>query len=192
MVRAAVQRVVTSLLLVATGWVAPASSAQAQTAVTRTVVLHPIRGAYLRIDFNYNFAQALPPFAHEPVLAGKQTARGLIPTVPPTPLLRNITDNELYLKVDHSQDYSVGSSVAYRSRYIGHVLFEDLQVSTARDGTPLHNTVEVSRDRNLLRLSYQLTGAGGERYSYYNWAHPPSFTIYKGPLRIASGTFPFG
>ena len=59
-------------------------------------------------------------------------------------------------------------------------------------GKPLSNTVEVSRDRNLLRLSYQLVGAGGERYTYYNWRSYPSFTIYKGPLRIARGTFPFG
>jgi hypothetical protein len=34
--------------------------------------------------------------------------------MPPTPLLlRNITDNELYLKTDHGRDFSVGSSVTY-------------------------------------------------------------------------------
>ena len=59
-------------------------------------------------------------------------------------------------------------------------------------GPPLRSTVEVSRDKNLLRLKYQLVGAGGEQYAYYNWEKCPSFKIYKGPLRIAGGTFPFG
>jgi hypothetical protein len=59
-------------------------------------------------------------------------------------------------------------------------------------GKPLRSTVEVSRDRNLLRLDYRLVGAGGERYAYYNWRSPPSFRIYKGPVRIGGGTFPFG
>jgi hypothetical protein len=380
MVRLSTQRVALSLLVLVFGSAGPIWSAQAQTPAPRTVALRPAKGPMLRIDFNYNFSNALPPFENEPVLTGKQTARGLIPTVPPTPLLRNITDNELYLKADHSRDFSSGPSVTYQSRYNGHVLFENLKVSTERDGLtipyavhmftyetgcagwlegdsawagdfdldgqtwtlgivdnldgrinagdhlyllrtgsteakaltpvcpvpetlffaghafrlefafkqvaseivleaeltelhpemgklaieadgcrrlrlrcdpltaifedpagtvalpvgtyrvedcvlyhegtqwngpkfveyggslsirsgqtaslrlgkPLSNSVEVSRDRNLLRLSYQLVGAGGERYSYYNWMSPPSFTIHKGPLCIAHGTFPFG
>jgi hypothetical protein len=368
------------LLVLGLGWAERAWPGQAQAPAARTIVLHPTKGPALRIDFDYNFRNALPPFENEPALTGKQTARGLIPTGPPTPVLRNITDNELYLKADHGRDFSVGSSVTYQSRYNGHVLFEDLKVSTEQDslaipytihmftyetgcagwlevesgwagefdldgrkwtlgivdnlngridagdllyltgagsanvtpltpvcpvpetlffagrtfhlafafktvasetvleavltelhppmgqlhletdgcrrlrlrydpltaifddpagtvslpvgsyrvedcvlrdddirwngpkfveygrslsvqagtaaslhlGEPLRSTVEVTRDRNLLRLGYQLVGAGGERYSYYNWASPPSFTIYKGPLRIACGTFPFG
>jgi hypothetical protein len=76
---------------------------------------------------------ALPPFANEPALLGKKTARGLIPTVPPTPILRNITDHELYVKADHNPDFAIGSAVTYPSRYNGHVLFENLQISTERD-----------------------------------------------------------
>jgi hypothetical protein len=363
------------VLVLSPGWALPGWSAQASDPATRTVLLRPAPGPSLRIDFNYNFRNALPPFEKEPAPAGKKTARGTIPTVPPTPFVRNITDEVLYLKVDHGGDFSEGSLVTYQSRYDGHVLFEGLQVTTERGalvipytvhvytyetgcagwflvasgwegeldldgetwtlgivdnldgridgsdllylrgpsklmpvcpapetlffagrtfrldlafksvdaevileaaltefhpergelnveadgsrhlrlrsdrltallddpagtislpvgtyrvedcilgderirwagpkfveygrslsiqsgktasvhlGKPLSNTVEVSRDRNLLRLSYQLVGAGGERYTYYNWRSYPSFTIYKGPLRIARGTFPFG
>jgi hypothetical protein len=74
----------------------------------QTVVLHPAATPPLRIDFNYNFRNALPPFEKEPVFPGKELARGLIPTVPPTPLLRNISDNELYLNLDHLQDFVTG------------------------------------------------------------------------------------
>jgi hypothetical protein len=355
-------------------------SAQGDTPVTQTVVLRPTKGPGLRIDFNYNLSNALPPFENEPALLGKKTARGLIPTVPPTPILRNITDNELYVKADHNPDFSLGSSVTYQSRYDGHVLFENLKVLTERDslaipytirmytyetgcagwfevisgwsgrfdldgeqwtlgivdnldgqiddrdllslstrretqealfirdcpvpqtlffaghtlrlgfsfksmasetvleatlteirpamgqldvktngcshlrlrddgqivllsrptgiislpvgnyrvdncilhsgsnerfppkfvscdrtvsvrpgqtaafsvGAPLSNSVEVSREKNLLRLRHQLTGAAGERYECLDRRNSPSFAIYKGPLKIAGGTFPFG
>ena len=380
MVRRLLQGTVTVLLVLGLGWAGAAWPAQADAPETQTVVLHPTRVAYLRIDFDYNFKNALPPFANEPALTGKKTARGLIPTVPPTPILRNITDNELYVKADHSPDFSLGSSVMYQSRYDGHVLFENLQVSTEQDslaipytirmytyesgcagwfevlsgwsgrfdldgrtwtlgivdnldgqiddrdllslsvsketrealfirdcpvpqtlffaghalhlgfsfkavaseiileatlaeirpamgqldiqaegcshlrlredrqmvllsrpagtislpvgnyrvdncilhsgsnermaprfvscdrtvsirpsqttafsvGAPLRNSVEVSQERNLLRLRHQLTGAAGERYECLDPRNGPSFTIYKGPLKIAGGTFPFG
>ena len=375
MVRTSIQGTVVAVLILSVGWVEPAGSAQAEASATRTVVLRPTPGPSLRINFDYNFRNALPRFENEPALDAKKTARGLIPTVPPTPLLRNLSDNLLYLKVDHGRDFSEGSLVTYKSRYDGHVLFEGLAVSTEREsfaipytvnlytyetgcagwflvesgwagefdldgqtwtlglvdnldgridsndllylrgpgklmpvfpaaetlffgghtfrldlaftsldsevvvkagltelhpamgalsvqaegsrhlrlrsdrltalldepagtvslpvgnyrvedcilyddqirwagpkfveygrrlsieagqtasmhlGKPLANTVEVSRDRNLLRLGYQLVGAGGERYSYYNWRSYPSFQIYKGPLRIGGGTFPFG
>lgn len=349
--------------------------AESDSAPTQIIVLHSTPGPALRIDFDYNFRRALPPFDNEPVTPGKKTARGLIPTAPPTPLVRDLADNVLYLKVDHGRDFSEGSLATYRSRYDGHVLFEGLAVSTERDslvipyiinlytyetgcagwflvvsgwagefdldgrkwslgvvdnldgridandllylrgpsklmpvfpvantlffgghtfrlgltfecvndevvvkaaltelhppmgelnieadgsrhvrlrsdgltalldnpagtvavpvgtyrvedcilfdehvrwggprfveydrrvsvqsgsaaslhlGKPLSNTVEVARDRNLLRLDYRLLGAGGERYSYYNFQRVPSFKIYKGPLPIAAGTFPYG
>jgi len=377
MVRASVHKVVTSVLVLGFGWAGSAWSSQADTPVTQTVVLRPTRAAYLRIDFNYNFKNALPPFANEPALTRKKTARGLIPTVPPTPILRNITDSQLYVKADHNPDFSIGSFVTYQSRYDGHILFENLKVSTERDslaipytirmytyealcagwfevisgwsgrfdldgeqwtlgivdnldgqiddrdllslstgketlfirdcpvpqalffaghalrldfsftsvasetileatlteirpamgqldikaegcshlrlrddrqivllsrpagtialpvgnyrvdncilhsgsnermapkfvscdrtvsvspgqttilavGAPLSNGVEVSHEGNLLRLRHQLTGAAGERYECLDRRHSPSFAIYKGPLKIAGGTFPFG
>jgi hypothetical protein len=89
MVRIPIQTVVISLLVLGNE---RASSAQAVASVTRTVVLRPRKGPELRIDFNYSFGNALPPFENEPALTGKVTARGLVPTVPPTPILRNITD----------------------------------------------------------------------------------------------------
>ena len=99
--------------------------------VTQTVVLRPARSRELRINFDYNFRNALPSFENEPALKGKMTSRALIPTVPPTPLLRNITDNELYLKVDHDRDFSKDSLTTYKSRYISsHVRFNSLQVFT--------------------------------------------------------------
>jgi hypothetical protein len=380
MVRLSIQRVAAGLLVLGLGGAGSAWSAQTDTPVTQTVVLHPTHAAYLRIDFDYNSGKALPPFENEPALLGKKTARGLIPTVPPTPILRNITDNALYVKADHNQDFSIGSSVTYQSRYDGHVLFENLEVATERDslvipytirmytyesgcagwfevisgwagpfdldgeqwtlgivdnldgqiddrdllslstlremqealfvrdcpvpqtlffaghsfrlafsfksmasevvleatlteirpamgqldvktdgcshlrlrddgqivllsrptgtlslpvgnyrvdncilqsgsnrhlapkfvscartvsirsdqtaalsiGAPLSNSVEVSREKNLLRLRHQLTGAGGERYECLDRRNSPSFAIYKGPLRIAGSTFPFG
>jgi hypothetical protein len=380
MVRRLLQGTVTVLLVLGLGWAGPAWSAQAEAPATQTVVLHPTRVAYLRINFDYNFKNALPPFENEPALTGKKTARGLIPTVPPTPILRNITDSELYVKTDHNPDFSIGSFVTYQSRYDGHILFENLKVSTERDslaipytirmytyetlcagwfevisgwsgrfdldgetwtlgivdnldgqiddrdvlslsvsketrealfinncpvpktlffaghtlrldfsfksmasetileatlteirpalgqldikaegcshlrlrddsqivllsrpagtfslpvgnyrvdncilhggsnermaprfvscdrtvtirpgqvtafaiGAPLSNSVEVSQERNLLRLRHQLTGAAGERYECLDRYHSPSFAIYKGPLKIAGGTFPFG
>jgi len=78
------------------------------------------------------------------------------------------------------------------AEYDGRVIVRPGETATLRLGKPLSNTVGVSRDRNLLRLDYQLLGAGGERYSYYNWRDCPSFAVYKGPLKIAGGTFPFG
>ena len=129
------------MLVLGLGWAGPTWSAQAEK--TQTVVLHPTRAAYLRINFDYNFKNALPPFENEPALTGKKTARGLIPTVPPTPILRNITDNELYVKTDHNPDFSIGSSVTYTSRYDGHVLFESLQVATERDSLAIPYTIRM-------------------------------------------------
>jgi hypothetical protein len=66
------------------------------------------------------------------------------------------------------------------------------QTSSLRVGLPLSNTVVVARDRNLLRLTYQLAGAGGETYHYGSSRQLPSFRIYQGPLRIFEGSFGFG
>ncbi|MGA2867401.1 MAG: hypothetical protein ABSF95_23250 [Verrucomicrobiota bacterium] len=348
--------------------------------VTRRLLLQPAEGPPLRIDFDFNFRRALPSFASEPAFAAKEIARGWLPTVPPTPLIRNITDNELYLNTEHQPDFLNGKLATYRSAYLGHVVFQDLRLSTVqgaltipytvdlftyehgcagwllvqsgwagelelhgqqwrlgivdnldgnigandilflqslrpgkkelpltlspvpktlflngqafdlgftfqpgstgvvlaatltesspalgqlnlqapgcrglcltnqrmavvleatpgpvsvpagsyaiadcllerepgqfrsptfircdqrlavsagqtsslRLGLPLRNTVLARRDKNLLRLTYQLLGAGGEQYEYYNWANRPRFSVYKGPIKLASGKLPFG
>jgi hypothetical protein len=63
------------------------------------------------------------------------------------------------------------------------------QTTSLRLGLPLRNAIGVTRDRNLLHLKYRLTGAGGELYEYDDFTHVPSFCVYKGPLKIASGPF---
>ncbi len=65
------------------------------------------------------------------------------------------------------------------------------RVAPLRLGTPLSNTVEVSRDRNLLWPKHRLVGAGGEQYDDFGFPGP-SFTVYKGPVRIGGAAFPFG
>lgn len=350
---------------------------------TRTLILEPAQAPPLRIDFNFDFGHTLSAFAKEPTYAGKEIARGILPTVPPTPLIRNITDNELYLNTQHQPDFINGRLATYRSSYLGHVVFRDLCLSSERGGLtipytvdlytyehgcsgwlevrsgwaghleldgqtwrlgvvdnlhgkigaqdtlflenltpgkrglpialspvpkslflaghffdldftfkpartgatgvvaearltqqnpplaklnvdargcrylcltnesvaailevapgplalpagiyqvadcllerqpgqssfptfircaqkvsvspdgasslrlglPLENSVLARRDGNLVRLTYQLLGAGGEQYQYYNWANRPSFSIYKGPLKLAAGKLPFG
>jgi hypothetical protein len=66
------------------------------------------------------------------------------------------------------------------------------QTTSLRVGSPLSNTVVAVRDRNVLRLTYQLVGAGGETYHYGGVRQLPSFRIYQGPLRIFEGSFGFG
>jgi hypothetical protein len=112
-----------------------------ESPASQTVVLTPSAAPPLRIDFDFNWQKALPPFPKEPTFTGKELARGLIPTVPPTPLLRNITDNELYLNVDHSRDLVSGVNVTYRSSYNGHVFFKDLRVTTR--STTLRDAPEI-------------------------------------------------
>jgi len=355
-------------------------AADSGTPASQTFILHPTAASLLRIDFDYNFRNALPPFPNEPAFPGKEIARGRIPTFPPTAFLRKISDNELYLSTDHSGDFANGRRATYRSTYDGHVLFQDLHVSSIRDGLeipytlvlytyergcagwlnvrsgwtgevavaghrwrllvadnldghigpedrlslrrlpankgrgmiaitsvpaalaidgrafnlsfsfkpgetgavlevvftqtdpplgtlnliaprctcvclsnewgtavldatagaspipagtyritgcfleeapgmrrqptfircdravtvepgqataleigpPLRNTVQVSRERNLLHLTYQLLGQAGEQYEYYDWKARPRFTVWKGPFRIGGGALPFG
>ena len=90
-------------------------------------------------------------------------------------------------------DYEADRSA--RPRFISsdqNVSIRPGQTALLRVGPPLRNTVDVSMDRNLLRIEYKLVGAGGEQYQYYDWENRPSFSIYKGQLKIANGTFPFG
>ncbi len=86
-----------ALLTLGAGWAESAPSAPMDVPVTRTLVLRPSQGPELRINFDYSLRKALPPFDNEPALPGKMTTRLLIPTVPATPLLRNSTDDELYV-----------------------------------------------------------------------------------------------
>ena len=59
-------------------------------------------------------------------------------------------------------------------------------------GAPLVPTVRVQRQGRILWLSYELLGAGGETYTGGDRSNPPTFAVYKGQRRIASGKFEFG
>ncbi len=127
---------------------------------SQTVVLHPAAAPGLRIDFNYNFRNALPPFEKEPALLGKEVARGLIPTVPPTPFLRNISDNELYLNTDHTQDFVNGKVATYHSFYHGHVIFTNLAVTSIRNGLEIPYTLDLYTYEHGARAGWTSAPAG--------------------------------
>lgn len=130
-----------SLLFVLT-W---ALSLSAQDAIVHSVQLKPVvwPRAGLRIDFDYRFTNALPPFEREPDFGTKETARGIIPTVPPTGFIRNITDNELLLDLDHDHDFVANPPVTYKSIYDGHVVFKDIHVNTMQYGITIPYTLSL-------------------------------------------------
>ena len=108
----------------------------AQDAIVHSVQLKPVvwpRGG-LRINFDYRFRNVLPPFEKEPDFGENEIARGIIPTVPPTGFIRNITDNELLLDLDHDRDFVANPRVTYKSIYDGHVVFKEIHVNTVRQG----------------------------------------------------------
>lgn len=117
----------------------------AQDAIVHSVQLKPVvlPRTGLRINFDYRFRNTLPPFDREPDFGANETARGIIPTVPPTGFIRNITDNELVLDMDHDQDFVANPPVTYKSMYDGHVVFKDLQVNTVRQGLTIPYTLTL-------------------------------------------------
>ena len=117
----------------------------AQDKIVHSVQLKPVVGAHvrLRIDFNYRFVNILPPFESEPDFGAKEIARGIIPTVPPTGFIRNITDHELLLDLDHDRDFVANPPVTYKSIYDGHVVFKDIQVNTVRQGHTIPYTLTL-------------------------------------------------
>jgi hypothetical protein len=141
----------------------PARAAEASQPWKQVIVLRPVREEGPPMDFDYNFRNALPPFEKEPAWEGKQVARGLIPTTPPTPLIRNITDGELYLKADHGQDFTTGSPVTYKSQCGDgiHVVFNNLQVFTQQGSLAIPYTVGVRTYR---------TGYAGRLFVTCGWS----------------------
>jgi len=59
-------------------------------------------------------------------------------------------------------------------------------------GAPLKQIVKATRQGRVLALNYKLLGIGGETYVRDDRSKPPTFTVYKGDKRIASGTFEYG
>jgi hypothetical protein len=111
-----------------------ACAAAAPAPPTQRVVLEPSSPPALRINFDYSFPKALPPFEKEPSVPGKELSGVFFPPVPPPPMPRNITDGTLYLNLDHRHDFLTGKLATYRSTYDGHVRFRDIRVSTVQNG----------------------------------------------------------
>ena len=64
--------------------------------------------------------------------------------------------------------------------------------ATLKVGAPLVPTLRVQRQGRILQLSYELRGSGGETYTGGDRSKPPTFAVYKGDKKIASGKFEFG
>ena len=78
-------------------------------------------------------------------------------------------------------------------------VYQTLRVEKGRTvemrlGAPLSNQVAVARRGESLQLDYQLVDVGGNRYRAggMNQTNPPKFSVWKGPRRVATGTFEFG
>jgi len=59
-------------------------------------------------------------------------------------------------------------------------------------GGPLKATVTVEREGRILKLSYELTGVGGEMYRPPRTGSTPGFVVHKGDKEIACGSFEYG
>ncbi len=75
---------------------------------------------------------------------------------------------------------------------IGRITVREGEQEILKVGGPLVPTVKAQRQGRVLRLSYELRGAGGETYTGGDRNKPPTFAIYKGQKQIASGAFEFG
>ncbi|MBL7189245.1 MAG: hypothetical protein ISS70_23200 [Phycisphaerae bacterium] len=64
--------------------------------------------------------------------------------------------------------------------------------ATLKVGGPLKQTITANREGRLLVMNYQLVGIDGEQYTNGSRAEPPTFTVYKGDKKMASGKFEFG
>lgn len=60
-------------------------------------------------------------------------------------------------------------------------------------GAPLKQTVKVERQGAILMFNYELTGMGGETYTWAgSRSKRPTFRIFKGDKEVATGEFEFG
>ncbi len=134
------------LILSSIGIAFAAPAAESDNETHQTIVLRPYNNAYFRIDFDYRFDKAIPPFDEESGFQGKDIARGFIPTVPPTPFIRNLSSQELCLNSDHLEVFTSDSFEAYPSTRdeVGHVKFLDVPVSTVRGSLEIPYVINLS------------------------------------------------
>ncbi len=66
--------------------------------------------------------------------------------------------------------------------------------ATLKVGAPLRQVVKIEREGSTMVLNYELIGQGGERYSINQTqdSPAPSFAVYRGDRKVASGDFKFG
>jgi hypothetical protein len=71
---------------------------------------------------------------------------------------------------------------------------EEVKPATLFAGGPLTNRVQVSRQGTVMRLSYQLVGAGNAQYAMAgeDRRKPPQFMIYHQDRKVHFGQFEFG
>ena len=76
----------------------------------------------------------------------------------------------------------------------GQISINDKIPAVLKTGGPLTNTVNASRHGEDLLLDYRLVGVGGETYQLagQNRTKPPSYAVYRGTRKMASGDFEFG
>ena len=150
-----------------------AGAGQMQRSARQVLILRPVPSQGPAIEFDYRFGNAVPPFEKEPALEGKEIARGLIPTVPPTPLIRNITDGELYLKADHGQDFTTGPLATYKSQCRDgiHVSFERVRVFSERGPLAIPYSVSINTYQHLYagRLFVQSGWSGSLELDGRSW-----------------------
>jgi hypothetical protein len=66
------------------------------------------------------------------------------------------------------------------------------KTATLKAGAPLKQVIKAQRQGRLLSLDYELVGIGGEKYGVDDRSKPPTFNVYKGDKKIASGEFEYG
>jgi hypothetical protein len=170
-------RILIATLILSTTAPYSAGAAQTQFPQRRVLTLRPVPAEGPRIELDYGLSRTLPPFEKEPVLEGKEIARGLIPTVPPTPLVRNITDRELYVKADHGQDFTTGPLGTYHSRCNDgvHVYFASVRVFSQHGplAVPYNVSLHVYQHGYSGWLSVQTGWSGHLELDGHSW----KFTI---------------
>ena len=166
-------RILISTMVLSTSLAYSAGAAQTQQSARQVLILRPVPAQGPALEFDYRFGNAVPPFEKEPALEGKEIARGLIPTVPPTPLIRNITDRELYLKADHGQDFTTGPFATYQSQCRDgvHVSFEKVRVFSQRGPLAIPFTVSINTYQHLYagRLFVQSGWSGSLELDGRSW-----------------------
>ena len=63
-----------------------------------------------------------------------------------------------------------------------------------RAAAPLNHTVKITRTGSVLKLDYELVGTDGKTYSLWKIRDRsrPTFSVYRGNVKIGGGTFEFG